>query len=94
MNDVNESIDGGKSPLLVEGMAPLDVLVNRLDMTIGQFSDSIGIDDSTYRRWRTKGIAHLNHLQAKRLDGLLRSVGLSIQDLPDSLSKHVPSKSV
>lgn len=93
MKGVNESTDGGKSPLLVEGMAPLDVLVNRLDMTIEQFCKSIGINDSTYRRWRTKGIAHLTHLQAKRLDALLRTIGLSIQDLPDSLAKHIPIQS-
>lgn len=79
--------------MLVEGMAPLDVLVKRLDLTIGQFCYEIGVDESTYRRWRKNGLAHLSHVQAKKLDGLLRSVGLTIQDLPDNLTRHVPSKS-
>lgn len=74
----------------VEGMSPLDVLVKRLGITIQLFCDELDIDDSTYRRWRTKGIATLTHIQARKLDALLRIAGLSIQDLPDSLMRLPP----
>jgi hypothetical protein len=87
MNPENKATEGGYSPLSVEGMSPLDVLVKRLGITIQQFCDQLSIDDSTYRRWRLKGIATMTHVQARKLDLLLRGVGLSIQDLPDSLVK-------
>jgi transcriptional regulator with XRE-family HTH domain len=92
MNPARETTEGGKSPLLVEGMAPLDVLLKRLGFTQEQFCSELGIGTSTYRRWRLSGIASLDHVQAKRLDAMLRSVGLSIQDLPDSLTRYAPSK--
>lgn len=83
---------GGQNPLVVEGMSPLDVAVKRLGLTIEEFCDEIGVNSSTYRRWRSNGIAHLDHVQAKNLDRMLRSVGLSIQDLPDSLAKYPTKK--
>ncbi|MFM2430723.1 MAG: hypothetical protein RLZZ511_1936 [Cyanobacteriota bacterium] len=85
--DLSDHTTGGKSPLVVEGMSPLDVAVKRLGLTIEAFCGEIGIDSSTYRRWRSGGTAHLDHVQAKNLDRMLRTVGLSIQDLPDSLAK-------
>jgi len=91
--DLDKSaIKGGQSPLSVEGMSPLDVLVKSLGMTIQQFCEVLEIDDSTYRRWRLKGIATMTHIQARTLDLLLRRVGYSIQDLPDSLMKLPPKK--
>lgn len=73
---------------MVDGMSPLDVLVSRLDMSILEFCEYVGIKDSTFRRWRVRGLANMNHQQAKRLDALLRRLGLTIQDLPDDLMKH------
>jgi transcriptional regulator with XRE-family HTH domain len=87
----DNTTEGGKSPLVIEGMSPLDVAVKRLGLTIEAFCEEIGINSSTYRRWRSGGIAHLDHVQAKNLDRMLRGVGLSIHDLPDSLVK-VPTK--
>jgi hypothetical protein len=90
MDSEQRATEGGNSPLSVEGMSPLDVLVKRLGTTIQAFCDDLDIDDSTYRRWRLKGIATLTHIQARKLDSLLRKAGLSIQDLPDSLMKLPP----
>ena len=79
--------EGGQT-LLIDGMSPLDVLVARLDMSILEFCDYLGVEDRSFRRWRKTGVANLSHKQAKRLDALLRSLGMTIQDLPDDLMKH------
>ncbi len=87
MDSVEKTTEGGNS-LLVDGMSPLDVLVLRLDMSIKDFCDYIGVEDRSFRRWRKTGVVTLSHKQAKRLDTLLRRVGLTIQDLPDDLMKY------
>jgi DNA-binding transcriptional regulator YiaG len=83
----NEATNGGKSPLVVEGMSPLDVAVKRFGLTIEAFCREMNVTSATYRKWRSDGLAHLDHVQAKKLDKMLRDVGLSIQDLPDSLAR-------
>jgi hypothetical protein len=94
MESSDNTTEGGKSPLVIEGMSPLDVAVKRLGLTIEAFCSEIGINSSTYRRWRSAGVAHLDHVQAKNLDRMLRTVGLSIHDLPDSLVKHPTKKAL
>ena len=92
--DLSEKTTEGRiSPLIVEGLAPLEVLYKRLGLTQEQFCFELGVTPSSYRRWRSSGVASLDHLQAKKLDSMLRSVGLSIQDLPDDLGRRNPIKS-
>jgi hypothetical protein len=88
----SNATEGGKSPLVVEGMSPLDVAVKRFGLTIEAFCCEMEITSATYRRWRSVGLAHLDHVQSKKLDRMLREVGLSIQDLPDSLAKNPQTK--
>ena len=95
MDSSNKTNEGRISPLIVEGMAPMDVLLKRLGLTQPQFCSELGIGVATYQRWRASGIAtSLNHVQAKKLDAMLRSLGLSIQDLPDDLTRRTPDKRV
>jgi transcriptional regulator with XRE-family HTH domain len=94
MNLSNNANEGGLSPLIVEGMSPMDVLLKRLGLTQPQFCAELGIAVATYQRWRASGVAaSLNHIQAKKLDSMLRTVGLSIQDLPDDLKRRSPAES-
>jgi transcriptional regulator with XRE-family HTH domain len=94
MNLSNKANEGGTSPLIVEGMAPMDVLLKRLGLTQSQFCAELGVAVATYQRWRASGVAaSLNHIQAKKLDSMLRTIGLSIQDLPDDLTRREPNKS-
>jgi hypothetical protein len=93
MEKSNNTTEGADSPLIVEGMSPLDVLLARLSLTQGQFCTELGVSPSAYKRWREKGIVtKLNHLQAKKFDSMLRRVGLSIQDLPDDVRRHDTQK--
>jgi hypothetical protein len=86
MEEFNKATKGGESPLIVEGMSPLDVLLARLDLTQGEFCEAMAVSRSSYKRWRENGvITKLNHRQVKTFDSLLRSVGLSFQDLPDDV---------
>lgn len=80
----------GDSPLLIEGKAPLDVLVERLGITQKQFCLILDIGDtSTYRSWRAGKPPRWSTWQAKKLDELMRQAGLAgIQDLPDDLSRY------
>lgn len=76
----------GKPTLIVEGQAPLDVLVELLDLTIKEFCFRVGIDDRTYRRWKSRSTPpNLTLGQAKKLDLELQRIGLTIHDLPDVL---------
>jgi transcriptional regulator with XRE-family HTH domain len=94
MEKSNNTTEGVESPLLVEGMSALDVLLARLSLTQEQFCEELGFHRSSYQRWKTGGlVTSLNHVQAKKLDLLLRRVGLSIQDLPDDVHPYSPSKS-
>ncbi len=88
----SKATEGGKSPLVVEGMSPLDVAVRRFGITIEAFCSEMEITSATDRRWRSVGLAHMDHVQAKKLDQMLRAVGLSIQDLPHSLEKRQTQK--
>ena len=93
MDESNKTTAGVESPLIVEGMSALDVLVARLGLTQRQFCDEIGVHRSTYQRWKEKGlVTKLSHVQAKQLDLMLRRVGLSIQDLPDDVQPYCPNK--
>jgi hypothetical protein len=94
MEKSNKTTEGAKSPLLVEGMSALDVLLARLGLTQRKFCDEMEIHRSTYDRWRRKGlITDLDHVRAKKLDAMMRNVGLSIQDLPDDVNVYSPDKS-
>ena len=74
--------------MVVEGMSALDVLLARLSLTQEQFCDELGFHRSSYQRWKSGGlVTSLNHVQAKKLDLMLRRVGLSIQDLPDDVKR-------
>jgi hypothetical protein len=76
----------GKPTLIVEGKAPLDVLVELLGLTIKEFCFRVGIDDRTYRRWRSRSTPpNMTLSQVKKLDLELQRVGLCIHDLPDIL---------
>jgi transcriptional regulator with XRE-family HTH domain len=77
-----------QSPLLMDGKSPLDVMIERLALKQKEFCHEIGIDTSTYRRWRQGKPASLSVAQAKAIDLKLREIGLSIQDLPDDLSRY------
>ena len=80
----------GKPTLVVEGKAPLDVLLDLLGTTQKEFCWRVGIDSSTYRRWKTgKNPPNMTLEQAKKLDSELRRVGLTIQDLPNALTPAV-----
>ena len=94
MEKSNNTTEGAGSPLIVEGMSPLDVLLARLGLTQGQFCVELGVSASAYKRWREKGlVTKLNHHQAKKFDLMLRRVGLSIQDLPDDVRRHQTNES-
>jgi DNA-binding transcriptional regulator YiaG len=82
----------GESPLLVMDQSPLDVLLERLNMTQKDFCAYLGYQDSSsYRKWRKGQPMNLPHIQAKRLDRLMREAGLNgIQDLPDDLRPYKP----
>jgi transcriptional regulator with XRE-family HTH domain len=86
LSDKSQPIDG-ENPLVVAGKSALDVLLELLDITQKDFCDVMEIDTSTFRRWRQGKPTRLTHVQAKTLDKLLRKIGLTIQDLPDDLSK-------
>jgi hypothetical protein len=80
-----------------------EVRVNNLDewlvllgMKQKEFCDSIGIDGSTFRRWRARGLDpaqyNLSLDQARRLDSLLRDrLGLSIHQFPQADAKQIQS---
>jgi DNA-binding transcriptional regulator YiaG len=94
MDESRKTIEGVESPLIVEGMSALDVLVARLGLTQTEFCAELGVNRSSYQRWKTKGlVTKLNHIQAKKLDSMLRRVGLSIQDLPDDVHCYRPNES-
>jgi hypothetical protein len=84
----------GESPLLVMDKSPLDVLLERLNMTQKDFCAYLGFrDSSSYRKWRMGVPMNLPHTQAKRLDSLMRDAGLDgIQDLPDDLRPYRPQQ--
>ncbi len=79
-----------KSPLVVSGKAPLDVLLDLLGMSQKLFCREMDdMDTSTYRGWRAGKPPRLSVSQAKKLDALLRQAGLGgIQDLPDDLTRR------
>ena len=84
--DKSQSTEG-KITLVVEGRSPLDVLLQLLDVTQKEFCWRVGIDGSTYRRWKTgKNPPNMTLEQAKKLDSELRRVGLTLQDLPSALT--------
>ncbi len=94
MEKSTNTTEGVESPLIVEGMSPLDVLLARLGITQTAFCHELEVSRTTYQRWKAGGvITSLNHRQAKKLDTMLRSVGLSIQDLPDDVHLYQPQKS-
>jgi hypothetical protein len=73
---------------MVTGKAPLDVAVDLLGISIKEFCYRIGIDDRTYRRWRSRSTApNMTLEQAKKLDVELKSIGFSIHDLPNVLTQ-------
>jgi len=72
---------------MVEGRAPLDVAVELLGLTIKEFCFRVGVDDRTYRRWKSRNTPPTMTLeQAKNLDLELKSIGLSLHDLPNVLA--------
>jgi hypothetical protein len=94
MDESKNTTNGAQSPLMVEGMSALDVLLARLGLTQEQFCEELGFHRTAYQRWKVGGlVTSLNHVQAKKLDSMLRRVGLSIQDLPDDVHPYKPNKS-
>ncbi len=82
------TMDSVKIPL-VEGESPLDKLLEILDVSQKEFSRRIGVDDSTLRRWKSgKSEARFSLHQMKALKKELESVGLALEDLPDSFSPY------
>ncbi len=65
--------------------SPLKMLRDQLDVSQEQFARLIGVSSKSVSNWE-RGVtpASLGIAQIKALDRLLRSKGLSIQELPDS----------
>lgn len=75
---------------LEEGKSPLDTLLQLLGgISMAEFARRLRLNESTVRKWR-KGLhpATFTLSQLKLLAQELESVGLSVNDLPDSFAPH------
>lgn len=83
-----------KSPLLIEGRAPLDVLIEMLGESQKQFCrDLDDLDTSTYRKWRQGVPPSLTPRRWKILTEKMARIGLTPADLPDNFGVYQSSKS-
>jgi DNA-binding transcriptional regulator YiaG len=77
-----------------EGRSPLKDLRTELGMSQETFGHAIGVSLRTVGRWESgKNIPSFTIPQMKALDRLLRTIGKTIQDLPDSFAPVIDQES-